>query len=490
MEDITASNIQRTIMKIFLIWSCPELETSNLLSEFKNNGHQVVYWLGDSADEKYKDSGMIFHYYQDAALNKPAQGFSIENFPTPSKELIEKLYKTESIILTMMNNKYSSMLVDQRRHFYYTSLRYWHGILLQFKPETIFFDSIPHGVCEYIIYELAKLLNIKTLIIDSTWISDRSYIYSNFRSSALAFNRQMEQYQGKNFTVADLEIDLQNYYHQQTDPSVDSTPFYMPMQYSLYLGKALFKRRFEHLINILKNHTLLKTAVEWLIKTIGPNLKKDYVRLQNKPDLTRHYIYAPLHFQPEMTTSPRGDIYVDQILLLETLSNALPKDWVIYVKEHPIEWLYRGLGYYNSRYKNYYQKIASLKNVRLVPVNFSSIQLISHAQAVSTVTGMAAWEGVLRSKPGLVFGYPWYRDCEGIFMVTSPAECQAVFKKIMDGYKIDKQKVINFLYCFDKSSIHGYIDIDIEKNASLNLTREESARNIRRAIIKELTNQN
>ena len=121
----------------------------------------------------------------------------------------------------------------------------------------------------------------------------------------------------------------------------------------------------------------------------------------------------------------------------------------------------------------------------MVQINFNSIQLVSHAKTVATVTGTAAWEGVLRSKPGLVFGYPWYRQCEGIFTITNTEDCRIIFEKIKAGYKIEPQKVINFLYYFDQITIHGYINMDIKNNTDLTL--EQSATNIRQALLNQLT---
>lgn len=469
-----------------LIWDGTQTEVGNLIKELGHNGHELIYWLGTESEKHHSPKNTIFHNCQEAIFNRPAAGFTIEQFPIPGKELIQNLHHAESIILTMMNGKFGGLAVDQRKHFYYDSIRYWHGILNLLKPEVIIFITVPQSPFDYLIYELAKILNIKTILLEGTWISDRAYIYNDFRAPIQAIIKEKERNLGKNFTVSDLALDLQNYYRKQTDPQLDSTPLYMPIQFKQYLGKSLWQRRYKHLKAALKTRSLIKETLTWFNKKIRPNLQKDYEALQIEPDLSKPYIYAALHLQPEMTTSPQGDIYVDQILMLETLSYTLPKNWVIYVKEHPIQWLFRGLDYFDYRYKGYYQKIAKLKNVHLVPVNYSSIKLVSHSQAVATVTGTVAWEGVLRGKPGMIFGYPWYRDCAGIFTITSPADCQKIFHKIINGYVINKQDVINFLYYFDKGTIHGYINMDIENNTAL--TRAESAANIRSALIKELTN--
>jgi len=468
-----------------LTWDGTETEIGNLITDLTKHNHSVIYWVGAESEKHHKQPETIFHNSLDALFNKPAKGFTIDQFSAPSKELIESLHHVEAIILTMMNSKFPTYTVDMRKHFYYNMLGYWQGILKQTKTEVIIFNNVPHSPYEYLIYELAQLFKIKTLIIEGTWISDRAYIYENFREPIPALEEQRKINADKNFVVADLKEDLQKYYLKQTNPIADVTPLYMPIQFKQYLGKSLIKRRLNHLKNAIKKRSLFKEIVIWFKKEIGTNLKKDYEKLQAEPDLTKPYVYAALHLQPEMTTSPQGDIFVDQILMLETISYTLPEGWMIYVKEHPIQWLFRGVNYCESRYKGFYEKIASLKNVQLVPVSFNSIKLVSESKTIATVTGTVAWEGVLRGKPGMVFGYPWYRQCEGVFTIKNTEDCQAVFEKIKANYTVEPQKVINFLHHFDQITIHGYINMYIENNTTLTTT--QSAANIRQALLKHLT---
>ena len=133
-----------------------------------------------------------------------------------------------------------------------------------------------------------------------------------------------------------------------------------------------------------------------IFKYFKQNIKKEYAGVQVRPDLNKKFIYVPLNYQPERTSSPQGDMFVDQILMIEILSAAIPAGWVIYVKEHPTQWLFTGLNFTNSRYQGYYKKIAKIKNVALIPIEVDTYTLISRSQAVASVTGTAVWEAALK----------------------------------------------------------------------------------------------
>ena len=149
-----------------------------------------------------------------------------------------------------------------------------------------------------------------------------------------------------------------------------------------------------------------------------------------------------------------------------------------------MQWLHFGIRYSSFRYKGFYKKIAAVPNVRLIPVNIDSYSLINGAQLVSAVTGSAGWEAALRSKPSIIFGTVWYQDCPGIFKAANVGDCRASLEKILNGYQVDQQKIINYLKAFGKSTIRAYI-APTSREAS-KLSKEESMKNITLAVLNEL----
>lgn len=472
-------------MKIFLIWADKAEELKYLISELKKKSHEVVYWVGIADGHEHEISGAVFHDHDAAWAGTPAKSINASEFSPPGKDLIKKLHKEESIILTMMNKRFGSMCVDERRHLYYDILGYWLGVIKKYKPDIVIFPAIPHTVYNYIIYVLAGLLNIKTIMLENTNVSDRLLFYRDWTHGSSALQEAMQRNQGKNFSIKNLELDLQKYYKKQTDPNSDATPIYTKYYKLDNSAWCLFRKKLIIIADSIADGTIFKKVPRFIINKFKPNLKKEYFNFQINPNLEKKFVYIPLNFQPERTTSPQGDIFVDQILMIEILSASLPEDWIIYVKEHPSQWIFKSKANYSScRYRGYYEKIARLKNVFLIPINTDTYSLINKSRAVATVTGTAGWEALLRLKPTIIFGHPWYQDCPCLFKVNDVESCKEAFKKIADNFRIEEQKVINYLKSFDEATIHGYFE-EIDAPDS-ELTKEENRHSLRQVILAEL----
>ncbi len=473
-------------MKIFFIWPYKNPEISILFSELEKNSHQILYWAGLKEGEKYKPDGAIFHDHFEALAGRPAQGVDTSDFMPPDEDLIAKLYQAESQILTMMNKRYYNMSLDERKHLYYEMLRYWQGIIDKLKPEVIIFPNIPHTVYNYLIYELARMRGIKTLMFEDTQIGNRLLLLEDWQESCERLKMELEKNRGKIFNVEDLKVDLQEYYKLQSDLKKDATPYYMKHYKNQATGKKFLYHKYKIIIAAIKNGTIFKRIADYAGK-LKINPQKEYRGLQKKADLTKKFIYLPLHFQPERTTSPMGGAYVDQILMIETLAAALPRDWAIYVKEHPSQLWLNGLNYSSCRYPGYYEKISRLNNVYLISPETNSYELIKYCQALATVTGTAGWEAVLRLKPVIVFGYAWYRDCPGVFKVDGAASCRQALGKISGGFSLMEQNIINYLKCLDDAAIVSKIDRNIGNiKIKTDLSDSEIMTSIAKTIINEI----
>jgi len=173
-------------------------------------------------------------------------------------------------------------------------------------------------------------------------------------------------------------------------------------------------------------------------------------------NLGTSFVFCPLHYQPEKTTSPVGGRFVDQLLMIDMIAKHLPVDWLLYVKEHPAQYLLNRFGI-NWRSEQVYKDLLGLPNVRLVPLEADTFELIDRSRAVATVAGTAGWGAVLRGRPALTFGYCWYRDCEGVFCTPETTMLSSTLSAIAKGFVIDQRRVHLFLRALEEVAFDGAV---------------------------------
>lgn len=475
----------------FMTWDGKEFGLSDVVARLGGNSHEIVYWtyFNENSVDRAKFPDTIFHNVFDALAGKPAEDIDVSDFHPPGEDLIAEFRETELTVLTMMNKKYWNISLEERKHLYYGFLSYWFGVLRTLKPDAIIYSAIPHTVYDFVVYNLAVNMNIKVIIFQPVLLTNGYAIVMNdYKKGSAALLDEMKRNEDKKFSLADLRPETRTHYQKHAEIGEDVLPYYTRQVLTLYKGVGLFLAKLRSLWTSLlvhKDFSVFVTLLTYVPRRLGPNLKKEYILVQSQADFSKKFIYATLQYQPEAQTCPQAGVFADQLLMIETLSASLPEGWLVYVKEHPALWLLRGVKFYNYRYKGYYKAIAKLKNVRLVPIDTNSFQLIRHSQGVATGAGSVGWEAILRSKPVLVFGYPWYQDCEGVFKVTDTASCKAAMHKLLNGFKVSQQKVINFLACLDKVIVEAYFEFYTREVSKIN--RQQNVHNLVQAIETELS---
>lgn len=473
-------------MRIFLIQfgDGPDDSLIQVAEMLQAKGHEIVYWVKTGKPFPVpRFPKTIFHDSLDALHGVPAPGVDTSAFAPPGKDVIERLYETESLVLTMMNKHHGLLRLSERKHLYYQMVRYWSGVIEQYKPDAIVFPIPPHAVYDFILYALAKPRRIRTLMFYATEISDRLFLMDDFTKGGIKLARMTQEYRDHDFSLDDISADLRKYYD-----TYEKNEYVVPLSIKIfkkrYAGTGSFFSRARIILKSICDLTFFSKIVKHIARRIAPNLKKEYERVQTRPDFAKRFIYFPLQYQPEMTTSPLGGVFADQRLAIEILSATIPSDWMIYVKEHPMQWGIQGIAYSDHRYAGYYAGIAAFENVAIIPIDADTHHLMNAAEAVATNTGTIGREAVLRLKPAIIFGHPWYQQCPGLFRVHDIESCKTALKIIMSGFSVARQEIINYLACLDRASIHGYLDPH-NKHYS-HLSEQENAKNLAEALLTEM----
>jgi hypothetical protein len=389
-------------------------------------------------------------------------------------------------------------------------VQHWDTALDRLKPDCVVNPRIPHMVYDYVLYELCRLRSIRHLGFDYTRVAGRMLVVDDiFRTGHAGIQRRYAELRDTEVTLESLPEDVRRYAAEQLDRSRDVTPFYMT-RYLTGEGETLVSpwKRFWHYVRERGiSFAVRYEALELLspppilsYREVGRlrfrsmrrawerrkrRLRAEYDALARPPVPDQPYVYVPLHYQPECTTSPQGGIFVNQQWMVEILAQSLPEGWRLYVKEHPRQ-LYRGGTHaHQSRAAGYYEALAALPGVQLMPRDHPGLGLVTSARAVASVGGTAGVEALFRGIPSLVFGYPYYLDMPGVHRVGDVEECRALLRRVEAGeLAVREGDILRYLAALGDCTIHGYVETLLEGPSGI--PRERAADLMAESIREQL----
>jgi hypothetical protein len=366
-----------------------------------------------------------------------------------NEKIESTLYKKIYTIMDLMAREsyFTHRHIYEYQNVIHLLIYYFNGLLKHEKIDLIIFDDVPHDPPNYILCYLAKLLNIKTLMLRNASFPHKfNYIYDI-----------------EDFGVfAGVPKFVQN-----------ASPVHIPQKYEkniYYMKKKPMKEKLEKSFRILtdfslwfrerkkilkKNSLKYDGVIDFICKKIVQQVtrysetrefKKNFQKLVCKQaDLNQKFVYFPLHLQPELSTSVFGERYCDQLLALERLSQFIPDDWYIYVKENP-----RQTSYMRGKY--FFERLELIPKIKLIDNANNTYDLIRNCKFVSTIRGTAGWEAISGGKNALIFALAWYRDFPGIFTYSKDLKLDDIL-----NYKIDHNEVEEQLSCYmDKTATGIY----------------------------------
>lgn len=343
---------------------------------------------------------------------------------------------------------YSTKSFHDKLNLYNIMFDYFAWLLKANCIELILFSNLPHEGPDLILYKIAKLLHIKTILFYQSIFPDKFfYVYDlhdfgSFRDipakdikEEISIPKKHEKnlfYMKYNFKRG-IPFSLQTSSFLSLVRSIFDLNHYFRLKSYFKTKGSIENAQLEHdfsdhdtipdkFFNFLagqcqryKNHKISKKYY-FSVKT-------------DKVDLSKNFIYFPLHLQPELTTSVLGGIYVDQLLAVEKLSKIIPPDWHIYIKENPKQTE-------KMRGRWFFTRLNSIKNAKVIPSEFDTYKLMDACIFIATITGTAGWEAISGGKNVLIFGNPWYKSLPGVFSFN-----EAFFLDRILSYTIDHQEL-------------------------------------------------
>jgi hypothetical protein len=359
------------------------------------------YWILNQLESQVRDefNDVVIHNSFDALNSIPPNEYSslVENYGL-THELIKKYQKYEPVAISMMERLGDFDLPSYRNRMrkYYYELSYWTSILKIINPEVAIFNSTPHLVYDYIIYAICIEENIDTLIMSNVGLPGAYTVRRRINDDILTYNNDANSYNELPKKWNEHLMDIRGDY-DSAEPE--------------YMKKTSILSKFRDKSPTIEN---LKKGANRLLRYYKQRkLKKRYSRLSQAIECKENcYIYFPLHYQPERTTTPEGGRYADQYLAIDLLSGAVCDKCNIVVKEHPSQFDYTLVGQ-KGRVLDYYDFLSNMPKVKLAAMDNDQFKLIDNALATATITGTTGWESIVRGTPSIVFGNAWYKNAPG-----------------------------------------------------------------------------
>jgi hypothetical protein len=438
----------------------------------------------------------------DAIRGIPPTEFSDLRLEALDEPLLKELAISQVATLHMMDrmDAFGSFSFPERVRLYHHILAYWQSVLNETSATVVVFSQAPHMIYDYVLYCLCQQMGIHTIMFEFTKVGSLL-----FPTTSIEGETEVMQVYGRLLTdyepgSAHISESSQNHLNAMSG-SYEEIPLEVHPFYSLggefdprftrktKLAVSIPSGIFKKTLRLLRKpasfayQSWRKPAPTNYLKQWGKKiedswisgreyhhyrsrssrkmrqLKGLYQHMAEKPDLTKQYIYVPLAYQPERTTSPLGSVFVYQLAMMQMLSQCLPDEWHLYVREHPTQFLEnQAFRAQAGRSSDFYDDLMALPNVSLVDLSVPSFDLTDNSMAVASVVSTAGWEAVVRGKPAMIFGYPWFRGCEGVFQTGTKENCLDTMGKISGGYRVDRGKVELYIQALEEVGATGYVD--------------------------------
>ncbi len=465
-----------------------------------NLGWVPGYWvtLPENHDEiEAAFPGIISHPAHDLNRGLPAAGLEDQCYGGLSLSELDAARDHEAIAMDMMDriDLGQAFSNQERQRLYHRLLIYWLNVIDRLDLQVAVFNVPPHSIGEYLAYTAFRIRGLKTRIFRPTPVDNLHVVCDTVEklphTLSNAYQRRLDS--GNHSLGKNVEQDFE----RLENISSSYKPWYVE---DVSNREDRWKISTDKLAHVVKKGEVgqeplqigepvcssirKKTASGWQVtktdilkrkrkpahdklvrqvfKVPGQpisvplmnkwdyvlyrdwafvqklKLKECYDSLVERVDHQEKYVYFAMHYQPERTTCPDGGRFNNQFLAISLLSKALPEGWKIYVKEHPSQFNFHGMGEL-SRWMEYYDDIALLPNVRLISVDTPSMELMDHAQVVATITGAAGWEALIRGIPILCFGAAWYGLCRGAYVIEELEHAITAFHDVIKGKRPTKE---------------------------------------------------
>ena len=443
------------VVKI-LLWLegfSPQFATAKLISEKIDCDIYAILNVNKAKEFYEKQKFMEFKkkwYFRDC-FNKKHVKPDLDYLSKIEKKYNINLWRVaNSDIIFNKFNKYHKFNADQILSIFEQECRFFEQVLDETNPNFLII-RITDSSDSQLIQLMCKARGIKILTQWFSRLGLREIISSEVDTLDSNETNGIDQ----TFTFKELQNYSEKYVEQEKEFRENFKTSKISwikgtIEYLRMINNSKYRMHYtnygKNTMNVIKNESIFLFR-----KKIQNSFLKKAAKIKINPN--EKFVYFPLHLEPERTLFIPAPFYSNQLEVIVNIAKSLPIDYVLYVKEHPMQAVY---GWRNA---SYYKKILELPNVVLIHPNFSNETLLENCQLVITIAGTLGLEAAFHKKPSIVFTDTIYSELPSVYRLKSLEDLSNAIKTSLkikvniNDLNSYINKIINNSFEFDSESL-------------------------------------
>ena len=441
MHKRAGSHIKKNIILI-------DLELKLIKSIYESNKVNIEFLITDANDMKLAEIKDLYGI-KNIITRAQFHEYTVQESSNIDYKTIEK-FKESQLNSEYFQARFSGD-ANLKQYHYFNALSFWINLFTKNNISAVVLEGLMHGAnYDSLALDVAKDYGVSGYVFESHMV--------RHTKDGMVVAYSVLDYNLKNRIPLDLfklslkTIDIDNYlfYSDKVSTALKKelksikdvarlflpsyTSAIVPMLVSIIRNKPIRSHGLNsHPVNVLKNILYMR------------KMRKMYDSISVGFDTSKKYVFYALHFEPESSIMARAR-FSNQLMVIKQLSQNLPVGWILYVKEHPQQFILDKPGYWfflislhKYRTKEFYNEILKLENVSLLKCKVKSQDVIKSSEAVATINGSISSETLSFNKSLILFGHQStpFGLCKDVFKVTSSKQCKEAMDQIEAGFSPD-----------------------------------------------------
>jgi len=426
----------------------------NVAKQLDFNKYEIIFYSFYSpAEKKIREAGYECFIFRS---NKLITKVKSRKFNTRAIEVKYRIKSLCDLILheRMTFNYHDESYLLTKCQIYLEGLDSW---LNTFKPDVVI-QELGGFIAPMSFYYACRKNNIKHIFLEPMMFQGtigfvEDAINYNIRVKSRLTNKNVKKYIDKYITSQNAVVPKKDEHHFR-----DAT-FVKFFNFS-NLRKLSLKVWYKYFMGLDQEYDAIANHV-WRNFKMLINRKKltsFYWSIKNLPSDER-YVYFPLHVPLDFQLTVRSKQWLNQISLLERISNFLPSGVELWIKEHPA-----AIGAYSIKELD---KLLNSPNVKIIHPLENSFSIIHNSSAVITINSKVGAEALMQGKPLFVLGQAFYRNHGISYDISSISELEKEltdFLKNKSNLRPSNKKIQDFLNAVWEKSLPGELYVNTSEN--------------------------